>query len=177
MFLHAGIKFPWFVFFQKDSGLRPPDPPLNMRLAMILFAFLCIALGIWPHPLYAILPYPVEYVPYTGIHVVEMLQLLLFSGLAFFIMLPYLKRTLTITLDWDWFYRRLGPRAINRVTQVLSRWHAHRRIDFLRHVGTLFDTLFLYHGPRGILARTWATSSMVLWVVILLGIYLVAYYY
>ncbi|UCC55618.1 MAG: Na(+)/H(+) antiporter subunit D [Gammaproteobacteria bacterium] len=177
VFLHAGIKFPWFVFFQKDSGLRPPDPPLNMRLAMILFAFLCIALGIWPHLLYAILPYPVEYVPYTRIHVVEMLQLLLFSGLAFFIMLPYLKRTLTITLDWDWFYRRLGPRAINRVTQVLSRWHAHRRIDFLRHVGTLFGTLFLYHGPRGILARTWATGSMVLWVVILLGIYLVAYYY
>jgi multicomponent Na+:H+ antiporter subunit D len=177
VFLHAGIKFPWFVFFQKDSGLRPPDPPLNMRLAMILFAFLCIALGIWPHLLYAILPYPVEYVPYTGIHVVEMLQLLLFSGLAFFIMLPYLKRTLTITLDWDWFYRRLGPWATTRAMHALSYWHAHRRIDFLRHVGTLFDTLFLYHGPRGILARTWATSSMVLWVVILLGIYLVAYYY
>ena len=35
VFLHAGIKFPWFVFFQKDSGLRPPDPPWNMRLAMI----------------------------------------------------------------------------------------------------------------------------------------------
>jgi multicomponent Na+:H+ antiporter subunit D len=27
VFLHAGIKFPWFVFFQKDSGLRPADPP------------------------------------------------------------------------------------------------------------------------------------------------------
>src|SRR3970282_254978 len=31
VFLHAGIKFPWFVFFQKDSGLRPPEPPWNMR--------------------------------------------------------------------------------------------------------------------------------------------------
>ncbi|MGB5200260.1 MAG: proton-conducting transporter membrane subunit, partial [Sedimenticolaceae bacterium] len=31
VFLHAGIKFPWFVFFQKDSGLRPPDPPANLR--------------------------------------------------------------------------------------------------------------------------------------------------
>ena len=29
VFLHAGIKFPWFVFFQKDSGLRPPEPPKN----------------------------------------------------------------------------------------------------------------------------------------------------
>ena len=177
VFLHAGIKFPWFVFFQKDSGLRPPDPPLNMRMAMILCAFLCIAIGIWPAPLYAILPYPVDYAPYTYAHVIAMLQLLLFSGLAFFIMLPYLKRTLTITLDWDWFYRWLGPRAITQLMQVLSRWHAHKRIDFLRHLGHLFGTLFLYHGPQGILARTWATGSMVLWVVILLGIYLVAYYY
>jgi multicomponent Na+:H+ antiporter subunit D len=177
VFLHAGIKFPWFVFFQKDSGLRPPDPPLNMRLAMILCAFLCIAIGIWPAPLYAILPFPVDYVPYTSTHIVAMLQLLLFSGLAFFIMLPYLKRTLTITLDWDWFYRWLGLRAISKVTQILRRWHAHSRIGFLRHLGHFFGALFLYHGPQGILARTWATGSMVLWVVILLGIYLVAYYY
>jgi multicomponent Na+:H+ antiporter subunit D len=177
VFLHAGIKFPWFVFFQKDSGLRPADPPLNMRMAMVLFAFLCIALGLWPAPLYAILPYPVDYVPYTYAHVVTMLQLLLFSGLAFFIMLPYMKRTLTITLDWDWFYRWLGPRAISQVTQVLSRWHVQSRRGFLRHLGHFFGTLFLYHGPRGILARTWATGSMVLWVVILLGVYLVAYYY
>jgi multicomponent Na+:H+ antiporter subunit D len=177
VFLHAGVKFPWFVFFQKDSGLRPSDPPLNMRMAMTLFAFLCIVLGVWPEPLYAILPFQVDYVPYTRAHVVEMLQLLLFSGLAFFIMLPYLKRTPTITLDWDWFYRGLGPRAVSQVMQVLNRWHTHRRIDFLRHLGTLFGTLFIYHGPRGILARTWATGSMVLWVVILLGVYLVAYYY
>jgi len=177
VFLHAGVKFPWFVFFQKDSGLRPPDPPLNMRLAMVFFAFLCIAIGIWPAALYAILPFPVDYVPYTLTHVVEMLQLLLFSGLAFFIMLPYMKRTLTITLDWDWFYRRLGPLAVGQVTQVLSRWHVQSRLGFLRHLGTLIGTLFLYHGPQGILARTWATGSMVLWVVILLGIYLVAYYY
>jgi multicomponent Na+:H+ antiporter subunit D len=148
-----------------------------MQMAMILCAFLCIAIGIWPAPLYAILPFPVDYVPYTRTHVIGMLQLLLFSGLAFFLMLPYMKRTLTITLDWDWFYRWLGPYAIGKAIQVLSRWHAHSRIGFLRHLGHLFGTLFLYHGPQGILARTWATGSMVLWVVILLGIYLVAYYY
>jgi multicomponent Na+:H+ antiporter subunit D len=105
VFLHAGIKFPWFVFFQKDSGLRPADPPASMRWAMIVFAFLCIALGVWPEPLYALLPYPVDYVPYTAAHVLTQLQLLLFSGLAFFVMLDYLKRTPTITLDTDWLWR------------------------------------------------------------------------
>ncbi|TPV92952.1 MAG: Na(+)/H(+) antiporter subunit D [Myxococcales bacterium FL481] len=114
VFLHAGIKFPWFVFFQKDSGLRPPDPPLNMKLAMVFFAALCIALGIYPAPLYAILPFPapegeVLYAAYTGAHVVSQLQLLLFAGLAFFVLLPMLKRTLTITLDFDWLYRKLAP--------------------------------------------------------------------
>lgn len=116
VFLHAGIKFPWFVFFQKDSGLRPKDPPWNMRAAMIFFAAICIILGLPGAylPLYKILPFPapegeVLYVPYTVPHVVNQLQLLLFSGLAFFALLPVLKRTLTITLDADWFYRRLFP--------------------------------------------------------------------
>jgi multicomponent Na+:H+ antiporter subunit D len=176
VFLHAGIKFPWFVFFQKDSGLRPPDPPLNMRLAMLLFAFLCLAIGAWPEPLYRLLPYPVDYAPYTGAHVVGMLQLLLFSGLAFFVMLPYLKRSLTITLDWDWAYRWLTPRLLHGTAKALQPLQLRIRLGFLRRLGHFFGVLFLYHGPQGILARTWATGSMVLWVVILLGIYLVAYY-
>src|SRR3970040_908055 len=83
VFLHAGIKFPWFVFFQKDSGLRPADPPWNMRAAIVLVAALSIGSGVMPAPLDAILPYPVDYVPYTASHVVFYLQLLLFSGLAF----------------------------------------------------------------------------------------------
>ena len=118
VFLHAGIKFPWFVFFQKDSGLRPADPPWNMRLAMVLFSAICIGLGVMPGPLYAMLPYKVDYVPYTASHVVSQLQLLLFSGLAFFLMLGWLKRTLTITLDVDWFYRRLGRNLGNGLDDV-----------------------------------------------------------
>ena len=109
VFLHAGIKFPWFVFFQKDSGLRPTDPPVNMQISMVFFAVICIAIGIFPNVLYAMLPYSVDYEPYTAPHVITQLQLLLFSGLAFFVMLPLMKRTLTISLDFDWFYRRLAP--------------------------------------------------------------------
>ncbi len=116
VFLHAGIKFPWFVFFQKDRGLRPPEVPWNMQAAMIIFAVLCVVLGIpgiFPM-LYDILPYPLiahAYAPdaYSASHVVSQLQLLLYSGLAFFLLLPMLKRTETITIDFDWTYRKLGP--------------------------------------------------------------------
>ena len=143
---------------------------------MILFSAVCIGLGVWPEPLYAILPFEVNYVPYTGAHVVEMLQLLLFSGLAFFLMLPFMKRTLTITLDWDWFYRRLGPAVLRRISQTVGPIDASLRLGMRRRVGTVVGALFRYHGPKGILARTWATGSMVLWVAVLLGLYLIFYY-
>jgi len=121
VFLHAGIKFPWFVFFQKDSGLRPPDPPWNMRIAMILFAIGCIGLGVFPGLLYGLLPYPVDYVPYTPDHVVTQLQLLLFAGLAFFVLLPLMKRTDTISLDFDWLWRRGLPVLLDRFDRGFGR--------------------------------------------------------
>ena len=106
VFLHAGIKFPWFVFFHRDKKLEATDPPIFMTIPMVSLSFICIILGIFPNLLYVLLPYSVDYVPYTGNHVVSQLHLLLFSGLAFFMALKYLERTLTITLDIDYLYRR-----------------------------------------------------------------------
>ena len=177
VFLHAGIKFPWFVFFQKDSGLRPPDPPLNMRAAMLLFSFLCIALGIYPAPLYALLPYSVAYVPYTGSHVVAQLQLLLFSGLAFFAMLPLLKRTPTVTLDFDWFYRVAGARLSCVLVRGSSAAYQYLAAAVVQFLTAALARVYRHHGPEGILARSWPTGSMVLWVAILLASYLVIYYF
>ncbi|MDJ0950720.1 MAG: Na(+)/H(+) antiporter subunit D [Alphaproteobacteria bacterium] len=176
VFLHAGIKFPWFVFFQKDSGLRPPDPPLNMCVAMVLFAFLCIAIGVFPGPLYALLPFPVDYVPYTFSHVITMFQLLLFSGLAFFLLLPQMKRTLTISLDVDWLYRRLAPAVIRRFGEVFVPADQRARKMVLIRFEKFVAGIFRHHGPQGILARTWPTGSTVMWVAVLLGVYLVFYY-
>ena len=176
VFLHAGIKFPWFVFFQKDSGLRPPDPPWTMRAAMLLFAFLCIALGVYPAPLYAILPYPIDYVPYTFAHVVTMLQLLLFAGLAFFVMLPWMQRTLTISLDWDWLYRVLGKGVALTVGRTLTSIDNQVRSSTRLQINDIIAEIFRHHGPHGVLARSWTSGSMVLWVAILLAVVLIFYY-
>ncbi|MCZ6509584.1 MAG: Na(+)/H(+) antiporter subunit D [Alphaproteobacteria bacterium] len=176
VFLHAGIKFPWFVFFQKDSGMRPPEPPWAMRLAMIFFSVLCIGIGVVPGALYALLPFPVDYIPYTGDHVVGMLQLLLFSGLAFFLLLPALKRTLTITLDWDWFWRSFGSQLATEFSLQGSRALLAFTKAAQRRAEHLIAQLYRHHGPQGVLARTWPTGSMVLWVAILLGGYLLLYF-
>ncbi|MBW1868310.1 MAG: Na(+)/H(+) antiporter subunit D [Deltaproteobacteria bacterium] len=126
VFHHAGIKVPFFTFFSEDSGIRAKEPPLNMLLAMGITAFLCIAIGIYPGPLYSILPYPVDYVPYTGAHVIGQLQLLMFGALAFCLLILsgyYPAEMRAINLDTDWFYRkggRLFYHAMDRIFNGLN---------------------------------------------------------
>jgi multicomponent Na+:H+ antiporter subunit D len=109
VFHHAGIKVPYFTFFGHDSGIRAKEPPLNMLIAMGIAAFLCIFIGLFPSPLYYLLPYPVDYIPYTGAHVVSQLQLLMFGALAFCLLIlsgHYPAEMRAINLDTDWFYRK-----------------------------------------------------------------------
>jgi multicomponent Na+:H+ antiporter subunit D len=176
VFLHAGIKFPWFVFFQKDSGLRPPEPPWNMRAAMVLVAALCILLGIYYEPLYRLLPYAADYEPYTGFHVVAQLQLLLFSGLAFFVMLGWLRRTLTISLDVDWLYRVLLAELIRAVDHGLARAMAAGASAWTSTFRYVEERARRFHGPRGLFARTWPSGAMGLGVMLMLLAFLLSYY-
>ncbi|HMN76302.1 MAG TPA: Na(+)/H(+) antiporter subunit D [Burkholderiaceae bacterium] len=174
--LHAGLKFPWLVFFDRDAGLRPAEAPASMRWAMIFFAFLCIALGIWFEPLYAMLPYAVDHAPYTAAHVLTQTQLLLFSALAFLVALPRLKRARTITLDVDWIYRRALPRATAVCAALIDRamGAASQAVQtFLSRAAAL---IYRFHGPQARLARTWTTRGMALWVLVLLIGYLVLYF-
>ncbi len=105
-FLHTGLKLPYYMFFGKDSGLRPKEPPMNMLIAMGIAAFLCIAIGVVPGQLYNILPYPVHFEPYTGDHVTSALGILMFTALGFFLLLKKLDPEPTISADTDWFYRK-----------------------------------------------------------------------
>ncbi len=125
VFHHAGIKVPFFVFFGHDSGIRAKEPPVNMRLAMGIAAFICIFLGVYPAPLYAILPYPVDYVPYTAFHVVGMLQLLMFGALAFTVLVLsgfYPAEMRAVNLDTDWFARIFGRKFISFCRMPLQRF-------------------------------------------------------
>ena len=59
-FHYSGIKIPFFAFFAHDSGIRCKEAPFNMLLELGRASFLCIGIGIFPRPLYNLLPFPVE---------------------------------------------------------------------------------------------------------------------
>ena len=142
----------------------------------LLFAALCIGLGVYFEPLYALLPFATVYVPYTGSHVVVQLELLLFSGLAFFVMLPMLRRTLTITLDTDWIYRRFAPVLVRGVEALAGMGGSAVRAWTLGGAGRVRALVHRFHGVEGVLARTSSTGGMALWVAVLLAAYLAVYY-
>jgi multicomponent Na+:H+ antiporter subunit D len=177
VFLHAGIKFPWFVFFQKDSGLRPDDAPWNMSAAMIFFAFLCVALGVFPQPIYWMLPNDVIVPVYKPEKVVFYLQLLLFSGLAFFLLLGYMKRTLTITLDLDWLWRvaifNAGNWTFDQITRIRTGMEK-AVVGWLKSKEEGLEDLSERDGF--ILRATSATGLGALYVMILLTVYVFVYY-
>jgi multicomponent Na+:H+ antiporter subunit D len=176
VFLHAGIKFPWFVFFQKDSGLRPKDAPWNMSLAMVLFSLACLGLGMYPQAIYHLLPYPMDYVPYSIGKVLFYLQLLLFSGLAFFLLLPLMKRTLTITLDFDWFWRRCLPFMGDVVLKLLSMLASGAEKLKTNNLNGIEQFATRYLGVNGVFGRSWPIGVTAMWIAILLSGYVFIYY-
>ena len=176
---HSAIKVPYLAFFAQDSGKRVQEAPLNMLIAMGITAFLCVAIGVYPDPLYAILPYVVNYVPYTTAHVITMLQLLAFATLGFALLQRcglYPQELRSINLDTDWIYRRLVPRTVAAFMRSLVQARDELRSWRSSLATYLLARVFHYHGPRGILARTWAISGAALWVMLLLGGYLLVYY-
>ncbi len=183
VFLHAGIKFPWFVFFQRDSGLRPKDAPWNMGAAMVIFSVLCILLGVAPDLLYRFLPYPVEYDAYTPGKVLFYLQLLMFSGLAFFLLLPLMKRTETISLDTDWLWRvglfRLASGAYESAAAAGGAISAAAgsALTGLSRFATRYLGTADQDARPGVFARAWPIGVTALWIAVLLTAYVLFYYF
>jgi multicomponent Na+:H+ antiporter subunit D len=89
----------------KDSAL---NSPLNMLIGMAILAFLCIFLGIFPNFLYSLLPYPVEFKPYTLTRVFSLTQMFIFTFLGFWFLRKLVVAHPTYALDTDWLVRIPG---------------------------------------------------------------------
>ncbi len=123
-FLSVGLKLPYLTWFGPDRGIQPSKAPANMIAAMALTAFLCFLYGVWPDLLYRDLPFPMHYRPYTGAHLAESLQILLFTFLAFWWLRKKFAGERKLSLDTDWFYRRpaavAGRAAVGAVNAFFS---------------------------------------------------------
>jgi multicomponent Na+:H+ antiporter subunit D len=175
VFHHAGIKIPYFAFFAHDSGIRTQEAPRNMLIAMGIAAVLCIFIGSQPQYLYSLLPWEVDYWPYDTTHVLAQLQLLFFSALAFVWLNKaglYPPELRSVNIDAEWLYRRLLPSCVSfvhRAAQPLVGVLQGIRHNYWQTLQTMYcrTSLADYH-----LAASWPTGSMVLWIAVFLGGYL-----
>jgi multicomponent Na+:H+ antiporter subunit D len=176
---HAGIKIPYFTFFAHDSGKRPKEAPPEMLLAMGVSAFLCIAIGVYPEPLYALLPDQAaiaDYHPYAPYHVVEQLQLLLFAVLAFAALILfrlYPPEVPSTNLDTDWLYRMPGRHFVSWLANataalagMLDRFVGGRTMRAMHRI-------YAVHGPEGAMAKSWPTGFMALAAALMLAVALI----
>ncbi|MET0156075.1 MAG: proton-conducting transporter membrane subunit [Rickettsiales bacterium] len=175
VFLHAGVKFPWFVFFNRDNGLRPEDASGGMKWAIVIAAAWCVVPaipGLTPYLLYSMLPEAPEVSLYGVDHVTSQIELLVFSGLAFFLLLPWLKRTETVTLDFDWFYRKAWARAGKPVLSAL-----YGASSLLEGAASATHELWrggadYLRGPDHYFARNWSFSAVLFIAILLLQAYI-----
>lgn len=173
VFHHSGIKIPFFAFFAHDSGMRPKEAPWNMLLAMAGASFLCIAIGVYPDPLFALLPFEVSYQPYTVTHVVTQLQLLMFSALAFGFLQTqklYPPELPSVNLDADWLYRRVIPgfaigmfRGAEGVAKVFRKGWQRKLDSWAAQAHRVF-------APTGSLGEPWSVGNTTVWTAGALGL-------
>ena len=177
---HSGIKIPYFTFFGHDCGLRPKEAPFHMLLAMGITAFLCVYIGINPNPLYMILPYQVEYQPYTMNHIVSQLQLLFFALLAFVFLMKvglHPPEVRAINLDTDWIYRKLLPDFVYSLSSgTAAVWNSAGE-SMKSILIDIYIWLEKALGPEAGVSGVRTLGAMALWVAILLALSLLVSFF
>ncbi len=170
-FLYTGLKLPYFTFLSKDVGLRPKEAPWNMLLAMGIAAFFCLFIGIYPAWLYSFMPFPVEYNAYSAGHLFWELQLLLFTGLGFFLMVKYLGGEHKLSVDTDWVYRKLAPKIVLSAASLVRRtWRAVMAALQVVTSG-VWQSLRRTYGDEGVMGQTWGIGVTTIWVVLFMALY------
>ncbi|WP_019961384.1 Na(+)/H(+) antiporter subunit D [Woodsholea maritima] len=176
---HSGIKIPYCAFFGHDGGHKVKEAPFNMLLAMGLASFLCLYLGINYGALYNLLPYAVEYQPYTYDHVVGQMQLLLAALFAFTFLMRFklypAEKDITI-LDTDWIYRKVLDGAARWSCAMLDRLGGAMDQGWAGLGRTIRKGLFNLFSPAGSFARDVPSGIMAVWSTLLLAVVLIVAY-
>ena len=128
-FLHTGLKLPYFTWFgpRREMPVRPI--PAGMYAGMGLAAMVCIGVGVYHYPFYAMLPYPIDFQPYTSYKLIHTAEYLTFTALAFWLFLEALKPKAAISIDTDWIYRKAArPADALVLTPIVAVFEAGARL-------------------------------------------------
>jgi multicomponent Na+:H+ antiporter subunit D len=112
--------------------------------------------------------------------VLSQLQLLVFSALGFSVLMRtgiYPPELRSVNLDFDWFYRRLGARVAMGAAAAITALSVAVGTGLRAAAVRAGTGLRGVHGLDGVLARTWSTGGMVLWVALMLAGYLLVIYF
>ncbi len=165
VFHHSGIKIPYFAFFAHDSGRKVKEAPRNMLVAMGVASALCIGIGVWYEPLYALLPFDMDvigWIPYDATHVVTQLQLLLYSAAAFIFLQkmgwypPELKST---NVDVEWVYRKGGKRLAVQAGRAVDAAYLGAREVVFATAWRVVHQVKVWHSPTGLLGEPWPIGA------------------
>jgi multicomponent Na+:H+ antiporter subunit D len=100
------------------------------------------------------------------------------------VLLPLMKRTMTISLDTDWFWRRaavllfkIAERALGSIGKLIA-------VQRTRLQNLLHQIVVRYLGQphtadsqeRAVFARSWPVGTTALWIAALLSAYVLMYY-
>lgn len=150
---------------------------MHMRVAMIITAALCVIIGVFPGLLYSLLPYDVDYQPYTVDHVLVQMQLLFFALLAFVFLMktgihpPEVRAT---NVDTDVVYRKWLPSVFPLICDAVVRANRVAREVALSTLSGGVGLVERLSRPGAPLARGWSVASMMFIVIVMMCVLLVA---
>ena len=117
-FLSITMKVTWFAWFGTDRGVAVRPVPASMLAAMGLAAAINIGIGLYPAPFYDLMPFAVDFAPYTVGQVSTVVQLLALTAVGFWLLVDVAAPKRALTLDTDWVYRGLPAVLARRRARV-----------------------------------------------------------
>ena len=149
------IRLPYYAFFGPGRSAPVRRIPSGMYVAMSIAAALSIWTSLSPETLFEVLGFHIHAHAFHTNAVVFGLQAAAFSGIAGWLVLPYLAPRDAVTLDADWVYRKAGAPVRVLVQQPLETAFTlcERLVGAVaRRLGVLVNTPAT--GWAGLLSRT-----------------------
>lgn len=109
-------RFLYFVFFRSTTGTRegllPNDPPTPMLVAMGATAFLCLAIGLFPHLLTDLLPGGTDAHAFASSYLLESAAIFAAAGALLFAVRPLRVPWRGVETDIDALYVKAGDAIV-----------------------------------------------------------------